>query len=246
MERLSKKLSWKAYYRLIITLLLKYGILNKKTFKIMPLPKVEPDLFFLKEIINKGAICFDVGANVGMYTSILSSLVGPNGTIFSFEPSPLTFRLLKKIVFGRVKKLKNVNVFNMGLGSSKGHFGLIYQLDENGNIVDPLTRIDEKGGETPITTIDTIIEEERISKVDFIKIDVEGYEAKVVSWAINTIQRFHPIILMEVDNNWLGRYGTSNAEIFGLLSKYGYSAYTINFGKLCKLDDCGLGNIYFM
>ena len=57
----------------------------------------EPEIFWIKSVLNSGDIAIDVGANYGLYTYNLSKAVGDNGFVYAFEPVPYTFRTLQRI-----------------------------------------------------------------------------------------------------------------------------------------------------
>jgi predicted methyltransferase len=67
----------------------------------------------IKDNIKNGDIVWDVGSNIGLYTSLFSKLVKENGRIYSFEPHPTTFSILKK------KNLRNTTYLNFGLSNKK-------------------------------------------------------------------------------------------------------------------------------
>ena len=248
MEENLQKLSFRVYYRYLVAVLLKYKILNEKIFKFFHPPKIESDIFYLSQIIKKNAVCIDIGANVGMYTCKLSSLVDRNGQVLAFEPSPLVFRFLRRNVNGGFKKLRNVKIFNLAIGSKQDSVSLIYSREKNGRISDPLTRIGSEWTGSmsfKMVTLDSMVKELGLQNIDFIKIDVEGYEFNVLLGAIETISRCHPVLLMEIDDVWLERYNSSSIDIIDLLKSYGYNAFILRQEKIQELNGSYQGNIYF-
>ena len=238
-------MSVKVYYRHLVTLLLKYNILNETTFNLFHPPKIEAELFHLNKLVKKQSVCIDIGANVGMYTCKLSNLVGKNGQVIAFEPSLHAFKFLEKNVNGLVRKLKNVKIFNLAIGNKPDFVSLVYFYEKGGRISDPLTRIGYEHGEIRMTTLDSVIPELGLDHVDFIKIDTEGYGFNVISGAIETISKHHPAILMEMDDVWLKRYDSSHHHIMKLLGKYGYKAFSLNDGGFQELNSTFQGNVLF-
>jgi hypothetical protein len=62
-----------------------------------------------------------------------------------------------------------------------------------------------------------------VERLDAIKCDVEGAELGVLRGATRTIERFHPMLLLEIDERWAARYGTTGADVVGFLADRGYT-----------------------
>lgn len=238
-------LSRKVKYRIFIALALKFNLYNKLTFKLIKLPKIEDDIFKIGMFIKKGATCIDIGANVGMYSVICSKYAGQNGKVLAFEPSTQTYRALYNVINGKIMSLSNVQLFNMALGDKDANVDLIFSYENNGRIMDPLTRIGNSQGNIKMTTLDRIITSLNIERVDFIKIDVEGFEFNVLKGAVNVISKFHPLILMEVDNQWLERYSSSSKNICNFLEQFAYKPFVLKDNRFKIIEDNVQGNIYF-
>lgn len=240
-----RRISYKIYYRLLVAELIKLNYYNERVHQLIKLPKIENELFKLRCFVKNGDVCIDVGANVGMYSIMLSRICGKNGTVLSFEPTPEVFHYLSKIIRNGINKLSNVKLYQMALGNHTGNVSLIFQNEKNGEISDTLTRIGEDQGAVRMTTLDAVVKKLELREVNFIKIDVEGYELKVLKGSVELLQKYHPILLMEIDNMWLARYGSSYEEILSFLSSLGY--------KQVILEECSfriasrkyMGNVYF-
>ena len=135
----------------------------------------------LNSAVKTGDTCWDIGANLGLYTKALSELVGKNGFVRAFEPHPKTFNNLKKII-------KNVNteIHNIGFGDSKEKVRFSDLEDHTINsIVD--TSYTGKYLEVEITTIDKVIVEKNWEAPNIIKIDVEGFELEIMKGMNSTL-----------------------------------------------------------
>lgn len=137
------------------------------------------DLF--KRLFKKDFYAFDVGANIGSYTLIMSSLVGENGKIIAIEPHPKIFeKLIENLSINRIT---NVQALQCALSDVSGN-SILYSFTEgNPNKgISSLGSLNHNSNKIQIQckTLDEIMVEERISKLDFIKIDVEGYEYNVL------------------------------------------------------------------
>ena len=151
---------------------------------------------FVKKIVEKNTVFVDVGAFIGFY----SILAGKRGsTVYSFEPDPRSYILLKinALLTGLNSK---IHADNMAVGDKEGYVLLkLASTYADSSITDyiPSNRIINTI-KVPIITIDHFVKEQNINNVDIIKIDVEGYGAKVINGAVNTIKMFKPKIIIEI------------------------------------------------
>ena len=72
-------------------------------------------------------------------------------------------------------------------------------------------------------TLDAYLESHRVERVDAIKIDVEGAELLVLRGAAATLSRDHPLLIMEVEQRWTGRFGHEAKAVFAVLAECGYT-----------------------
>ena len=153
-------------------------------------------------------IYIDAGANVGIY-SILFSQLSPKGLIYAFEPTT-TINFLKENL--KYNKCANVRIFQKALGN------------RSGKIEDKIFRIwgqEPEHCESPFTTLDDFCLSEKINHLDCIKIDVDSYDLEVLEGSINTLKRFNPYVVVEL-NHALSKRNRSNSEAFEFLGKQGY------------------------
>jgi len=152
-----------------------------------------------RALLKPGAVVADIGANIGC-TSILFSQRARR--VLSFEPSPTTFRYLERNI--RNAGIRNVELHNLALGSEPGNSSLTFApTNRAGGFVSDKT-IASAGHVTESITIrrlDDIVESLDIDATDLIKIDVEGFEQSVLEGGRNTIQRFQPVVALEL-NHW--------------------------------------------
>ncbi len=160
----------------------------------------EPEMVVLfKSLIQPNHTVLDIGANIGC-TSILFGNIAEK--VYSFEPSPSTFSYLEKNV--RSARLEQVIPVNVGLGKEAGTFELTFaKNNRSGGFVSNLMSASD-GHEVEQIRImkgDDFILERKISKIDFIKIDVEGFEMSVIQGLSATIERDRPVVALEL-NHW--------------------------------------------
>ncbi len=153
-------------------------------------------------IVPSGATVLDIGANIGLMSLLFSKLVGEAGKVHAFEPSVFTNGLLAYNV--SLNGCRNVVRHRKAVSDSIGETDFV---DPEASLIDVLnfgsisldTRVRKNYGRmvpTPVVTIDSL----GLDRCDFIKIDVEGYEAAVVRGGEKTIGKYLPFISLETGN----------------------------------------------
>ena len=170
------------------------------------------EVFALKPHIPEGSIVLDIGACLGSHTASYSKLVGRTGFVHSFEPHDIAYKCLEY----NMKGYSNVATYNLALGSKEGNGSTVRHsnLGASRNIID----VD---GTVSIWTLDKVCR--YFDRVDFIKLDVEGSEPEVLDGAKETLNRFRPTMLIEVNQWQLGVRGLKPVDIYNRLDALGYS-----------------------
>lgn len=159
------------------------------------------DQYKILTLIKDGSNIIDVGCNIGIF-SLFANKTFPNSNIYSFEPNNITFKILKRTI--DINNLNNnINIFNCALGDKEGNKKLRISKDAlasgsaiaDSQIVSEKNYFSSESVNVNITTIDKFVIDKNIKKVDFIKIDSEGYEKNILLGAKNTIQKFNPTIV---------------------------------------------------
>jgi FkbM family methyltransferase len=208
--------------------------------KIFYLGDYEPELkLAFKTIIKKGDTILDIGANVGFHSLYFAELAGKNGKVLAFEPVPYNFDVLNTNI--KLNSYENINVKNIALGNKNEQ--LLIDADENSENPGSFNLFANNGQVAIKCAIgDEVIKE----KVDFIKIDVEGYEAFVINGLINTIETYKPNIVFEYDVNYIQKTGLPKNYIVDLLSPLGYSFHLITRQGMTQLpfEKIKSGNLF--
>lgn len=163
------------------------------------------------------AVVFDVGANIGMHSLILAEKF-PKSIIYSFEPIKETFNFLKKNV--EINSLVNMNPHNLAVSNKVGKLLMTGDEGTGNHIIKTKQR-----NTTAVNTItlDRFVKEKKVTRIDLMKIDVEGAELMVLKGGLETIKKFKPVMVIEIFENWTDRYDYKPKEIFDLLLSLGYS-----------------------
>ncbi len=175
------------------------------------------EIDFLHTLIKPGDTVLDVGANHGMHTLAFANFVGPEGTVFAFEPQTIMSQILCANVI--INRLTNVKTYNLPV--SNDYCNNIIKIPE----LNPeatanfgglsLTDYAPTYNYLPSIRIDDL----KLSKCDLMKIDVEGHEWAVLLGATDTIAKYKPILYME--NN----RPEQAQRVKEFLEFHGYAAY---------------------
>jgi FkbM family methyltransferase len=162
----------------------------------------------IERILKRGMKVVDVGANIGYYMLMFEQIVRENGQIFVIEPSPENLTELELNV--KRNKLENVQIIRRAVGNEIKKVGLL------GGINSGVTSTEAGPFMVQQDLLDNLITE----RIDFLKIDIEGYEGQALAGARRVLAEYRPILFLEIHPSWLGRHGWSTAQIMDFLSKY--------------------------
>ncbi|MBL8173315.1 MAG: FkbM family methyltransferase [Bryobacterales bacterium] len=180
------------------------------------------------DILKPGAVMFDVGAYVGQF-SLVASRVAPEIRIFAFEPTPQVFAQMQRNI--RRNGCKNTTCIQAALSDSPGTAKLFYypqSHDQNSlKALDPGAR----SVEVRVETVDSVIAQQRLNRLDLLKIDTEGNELAVLRGATTTLATLRPRLIVEISRHQR-TYGYSGREIAQLLQSKGYTIRRI--GQTCE------------
>jgi FkbM family methyltransferase len=184
------------------------------------------------KLIEKNAMVFDVGANIGWYAINIAKRI-PRTDIFAFEPIPKTYGYLKQNL--ALNHITNVRAEKLGLGE-KNHKAVFYYYPEgSGNAsAANLTRLPQvRKIAVSVRTLDSFALREKIKRLDFLKCDVEGGELLVFKGGLQTLQRHKPVIFCEMLRKWSAPFGYHPNDIINLLGSMGYMCFTVK-GKFLE------------
>ncbi len=184
----------------------------------------EPYKFKLfSNLVKKNMTVIDVGANKGCFSLLSAKLMGDCGRVLSFEPEPENCSWILRSI--KVNNYKSISLFQLALSDSDGTAELY--IGEKSGFHSLLPQLDKPKPEKMTVIqkrLDTVLSENKISKVDLIKIDVEGAELQVLKGAVEIIKQNNNLkIILDLHP----QKGVDIYEIYDFLLKYGYKLYRI-------------------
>ncbi len=204
------------------------------TFNFDMYEKDDSEMLF--KLVKDGDNIFDIGANIGWYSNHLAKKF-PNSTIYSFEPIPETFNQITANT--ELNGATNIRLNNLALSSKKEKLVFYYSPSITGasssqNITENhnMTKI-----ELEAETIDNFMITNSITKLDFIKCDVEGAEYFVYQGGLETFKNKKPIIFTEMLRKWAAKFDYHPNDIINYFFQFGYKCFIANKGKLKIVDE---------
>ncbi|MDR1610837.1 MAG: FkbM family methyltransferase [Candidatus Symbiothrix sp.] len=158
--------------------------------------------YFVKNLIKKGDVVVDIGANLGYYSILFAKWTGPAGKVYSVEP----IRIYNKIFQEKARKYPNIQLYPYALGLeekrvelvSSPHVGYlstglphVYNSEKDGKIENQEFRFEAQ------MKIPSVLFND-LERIDYIKCDIEGFEYIVLSDMKEIIRRCKPIVQVEV------------------------------------------------
>ena len=153
--------------------------------------ELETDAF--KRTVKAGDVVVEAGANIGAHTVLLSQLVGDAGRVFAFEPQRLVYQTLCGNL--ALNSIENVFAYEMALGDVAGRMSMEAPVTSTGVNVGGGRLVEEASDGVPVRTLDSF----GLERLDFLKADVEGFEGRLLSGAVETIGRCRPLLYVEND-----------------------------------------------
>lgn len=179
----------------------------------------------LRAYLDAGNVVLEVGANIGWHTLLMSRLVGSNGQVHAFEPSPPIAKELTRNL--RLNKISNCTIHNKALAAEKGvmNFKIFGPASENAGdghlLPNTAGALDGSSTNVPVETLDSF----EYARCDLIKIDVEGFEPAVLYGGRETIRRCSPVIIFEYVQSHVERAGLLGLSLVEFFKDMEYSIY---------------------
>ena len=197
----------------------------------------DPAVFaWLENFLMPGMTVFDVGANVGVYALFIARRIGPSGVCYAFEPNPDLRKFLEENK--KSNRLENIDLNFVGTGETKS---LMEFVDHRANIGQNHIA---GGGEAskatrkvPIVRLDDFVEEHAIENIDFVKMDIEGFELQALRGFKRTMERCKKIIVhTEIEPRHMKRYGNSPELLMELMQGLGFIGHALTHDGFSPID----------
>jgi FkbM family methyltransferase len=195
-----------------------------------------PTVAFLSRFIPSGGVILDVGANHGKFAKNFARLHDGSCSVHCFEPLEYNYSLLDRIV----RPYRNVRVHRVALSDRAGQADLFIPVKKSLHLLPGSAHLgvdaaaDRFGTSTApdvyretinTDTLDAVLARERVDRLDFMKIDVEGAEALVLQGGLHSLRRHRPAIFCELTRGLPEHLGMKVEDSLSLLRELGYEMF---------------------
>lgn len=168
------------------------------------------EIAYIKASIKKGDTVFDIGAHKAGYLYFIKKQVGPTGKVFAFEPQSNLFNYLTKLK--ALFNWGNVTLEHLALSNTSGQAQLYLPTEEDGKASSPGATIAVDKGDTNFTSLEKVTTSTLDTycgvhncKPNFLKIDVEGNELNIFKGGVETLTKYKPKIIVEIESRHIGK-----------------------------------------
>ena len=198
--------------------------LPTRYFKYFPKTYEAENFEFLSESCKPGAVIIDIGAHIGLFSIIAAQVTGKLGKVYAFEPAPNTYALLQKtIVINHEEQV--IETFQKAVGKENGKITFFVsknQADNSNSLVNYKEDRTLHGIDVAVTTIDNFVKEKNITRLDFIKIDVEGAEFDTLQGAAETLKNLKPVCIVAIHPEPIAAKGDKLEDIYDFIISCNY------------------------
>lgn len=182
----------------------------------------------LEKYLCPGDVVVEAGSNIGSETVLISKLVGEQGRVHCFEPNPYAYDKLDANVKLN-SRFGNTVLYKLALGEQNKEITFYIYPPEfwNSGLASKYHETETAINATQVT-LDSWVKDMGLSRLDFLKMDIQGGEKDVLDGAEETLRRFRPKIFTEADND------SDLGSLYATLKRSRYSIYHIE-GKLHAL-----------
>jgi FkbM family methyltransferase len=190
----------------------------------------------MRSHVVAGTTVYDVGAHMGYFALVLSRLVGPEGHVIAFEPDPHNLEALNANL--ATNGILNVTVAAAAVADQSAEVSFAtFPFSSVSHIADGRTPADARRITVTAVTLDSCVYEDGHLPPSFMKIDVEGAEARVLRGAKRILREAAPVVIAEV---WRAHW----PEVAELMLSHGYRAHVL--GGESRMATAGLADVLFL
>ncbi len=203
----------------------------------MLLERYESDsVSLMRKIIKPGMVVVDVGAHIGYFTRIFSKLTGGDGLVYAFEADPAIFQLLKK----NTKHFRNTRLYQLAITDRAGTIDFYHSEEKSGcGSVLPIAPVEfrRRKIQASANSLDAILAKEGVTRVDFIKMDIEGGEPTALRGMRKILEKNQNILLIiEFNPEWLRAGDIAPLDFLRELKQLGFKVFGILNGQVAPFD----------
>lgn len=190
---------------------------------------------FLDRWWKPGITVLDIGSNFGYYGLLAAEKAGSSGRVIAFEPYPPNRVQLQRNL--ELNQMDWVEVEDRALSDATGTVSFIIPPDSCLGVGRIAANDGIRGQRVEVETLplDAFATAANLEALDFVKLDVEGAEARVVRGGWETLKRFQPAMLVEINPEGLKEFGSTPEELVGMLQELGYGLFRVKGGRLQRL-----------
>jgi FkbM family methyltransferase len=184
------------------------------------------EFLYLDKFLSSNMVFIDVGANLGEYTLFAAKRVN-KGKVISFEPLPKMLENLKENI--KLNQFENIQVLNYGLSDKENTLPIheIEDAHEGLSTFFPGTLKSRNSSMVSLKVLDSQFESFEVDRIDFIKIDIEGGELFALQGSKNLIEKFKPIVMIEINKQTYEAAGYAIEDVFKFFTDLSYQSFTI-------------------
>ena len=212
-------------------------------FRYFPEDYEKENFSLINTVVNKDDVVIDIGAHIGLMAVVLGKRVGENGKVYSFEPTPYSFTVLKETI--KLNKLeKTVSPVNMAVAATSGSIEFnANKEDVSNSIVSYGYNSGHKKITVTTTSIDDFVKQQQLSRLNFIKIDAEGVELDVLKGAKETLRQFDLKMILALHPLAVVAKGDTMEEIYDTVIEWGYKVLRNN-KEMTRGSFCGTKKLF--
>jgi FkbM family methyltransferase len=243
---------WKYFHRW-----LKFWQLDRKEYRkklsndtfifVTPSDHIQQQLFWygnyekpvgllLEKLTQPGSVVIDIGANIGYFT-LVAAQKATKGKVFSFEPVQQLFEKLKKNI--EENKLANTEIFLLAIGDVRKDSVIYISSSENIGMssLSPPENFSGVSQSIQMNSLDNWIKTSDIKKADIIKLDIEGSELSALKGMKETLIKFKPALIVEINPETLSYFDLAPSDILDYLKNLDYLPFHVSEnGFLSKME----------
>lgn len=198
-----------------------------------------------RRLIRPGDVVLDIGANIGAHTLHLAAAVGPGGRVIAFEPTAYAFAKLRTNVELNPELREQIELLqafltDAGARNIPGNIYSSWPLESGaGRHAGHLGRLERTSGAN-VMILDQVAAERNLTAVNFIKLDVDGFECAVLRGAQKILSKYRPTVLLELSPYVLREHGSSIDELVDIFSNAGYRFFAQDGRTPISMDPAAL------